>query len=85
MKILIAYASAGAGHKSSSEAIFDSLKEETSHQVSVVDCLDYNSPLFKFVYSHGYAFLIRHFPFIWRLVFKTTDNPVFFGITEKQR
>lgn len=85
MKILIAYASAGAGHKSSSEAIFDSLKEETGHKVSLVDCLDYTSPLFKFVYSHGYAFLIRYFPFLWSLVFKTTDNQVFLGITGRLR
>jgi len=85
MKILVTYASAGAGHKTSAKAIFDLLQKETSYQVSLVDCLDYTSPVYKLIYSQGYAFLITYLSFIWSLIFKITDNRVFFKATNGLR
>ncbi len=75
MKILIIYASAGQGHKRCAEAIFDSIRQNTSHQVSIIDALGYTNFLFKFFYTDGYAFLITHFPSVWRFFYSLTDNP----------
>jgi processive 1,2-diacylglycerol beta-glucosyltransferase len=85
MKILVTHASAGAGHRRCAEAISEFIKEETSHRVHLVDCLDYTLPVFKFLYSKGYAFLIAHFPFLWSALFSLTDNHIFFLATTRLR
>lgn len=81
MKILVSYASAGAGHKRCAEAIYDLLKRETNQQVSLVDCLDYTNFLFKFLYSFGYTFLITYLPSLWSALFKFTNLSIFFITT----
>lgn len=89
MKILIIHASAGQGHKRAAEAIFESIKQNSSHSVSIIDSLDFTNPLFKFIYIKGYAFLVTHFPFVWRFFYRITDNPAskfvnpFFGFFNK--
>lgn len=75
MKITIIHASAGQGHKRCAEAIFDSIKQNTSHQVGIIDALDYTNFLFKFFYTKGYAFLVMHFPAVWGFFYRLTDNP----------
>ena len=85
MKILVAYASAGAGHRKCAEAISDFLNQETTYHVSLVDCLDYSHQIFKFLYSRGYACLISHFPLLWCAFFRLTDNHIFFLVTNRLR
>ncbi|MFZ5800774.1 MAG: MGDG synthase family glycosyltransferase [Candidatus Omnitrophota bacterium] len=85
MKILIAYATAGAGHKKCAEAIADALKKTTGHEVSCVDCLDYTFWLFKLAYSKGYAMLARYLPVLWNALFKFSNNRLFFAVTQKLR
>lgn len=75
MKIFIIYASAGQGHKRAAEAIFNSLKKNTRHDISIIDSLDYTNFLFKFFYKEGYAFLVTYFPSIWGFIYRLTDNP----------
>lgn len=58
MKILIIYATAGAGHKKAAESIYDALKDNPSHDVVYVDALDHTNPIFKKTYPGGYEFLV---------------------------
>ncbi len=73
MKILIAYASAGAGHRISAEAIYDYLKANRPElEVELVDILSDANPLFRFIYKEGYAFLVYRATWVWRLLFWLT-------------
>ncbi len=69
MKILIVHASAGAGHRKAAEAIYKDLCENSPHEVTLVDSLDYTNRVFKFCYSTGYSFVIKNFPWLWGLFF----------------
>ena len=40
MKILVIHATAGAGHKKAAEAVYNGIKQHTTHQVQIVDSLD---------------------------------------------
>lgn len=73
MKILIVYATAGAGHKKAAEAIYNEAKKR-NQDVRIVDFLDYTNFLFKHFFSYGYIFLIKYLPCIWKLVFHVTDS-----------
>lgn len=66
MKVLITYASAGAGHRKAAEALFDYLKEtRPGLDLKIIDILDYCSPLCRFFYSKVYIFVIRNLPLVW--------------------
>jgi len=74
MKVIITYASAGAGHFKAAEAIGDYLKERCpAIELKLVDILDKTNPLFKFYYSFGYSLLVRRAPFLWRIAFWFTE------------
>ena len=73
MKILCIHATAGAGHQKAAEALCDALRKHTSHDVQIVDALDYASPAFKKSYKDGYLFLISKIPKIWAVFFVLTD------------
>jgi processive 1,2-diacylglycerol beta-glucosyltransferase len=68
-KILIIYASAGAGHQRAAEAVYFGLIKHTKHKVALVDALDYTSPHFKNLYKGMYFFLISKLPWVWGAVF----------------
>ena len=74
MKILIIYATAGAGHRRAAEALAQEF-EKTDHQVTLVDCLDYTSSLYKVSYSKGYTFLVSKIPWLWAFAFGLLDLP----------
>ncbi|PIQ89375.1 MAG: hypothetical protein COV72_03270 [Candidatus Omnitrophica bacterium CG11_big_fil_rev_8_21_14_0_20_42_13] len=73
MKILIVYATAGAGHKKAAEAVYQAAKQKKL-DVKIIDILDYANPFFKYLYSCGYIFLIKNFSFLWRLIFYITHH-----------
>lgn len=76
MKILIAYASSGAGHHRAADAIYNYLREHFSAgELQMVDALDKATPLFRFCYRHLYVFLVRYFVFSWRFIFWLTSWP----------
>ena len=75
MKILVIYATAGAGHKKAAEAIFNGLKAQGGHDVRLVDALDYTNPFFKENYPGAYTFLVTHLPWAWGLLFALIDVP----------
>jgi processive 1,2-diacylglycerol beta-glucosyltransferase len=73
-KILILYATAGAGHKKAAEAIFAAaLKDNPS--VSLKDIVTFMPPCAARLYSDGYTFLIRRLPWIWGLLYFLSDTP----------
>ena len=73
MKILIAHAYAGIGHKKAAEAIAKALAGFKKCDVEVVDALDYTNALFKFSYPRVYLFLINRAPFLWGCLYYFFD------------
>lgn len=74
MKIIIAYASAGAGHFRSAEALYNYLQENCRDlEVILVDVLDSSSHLLSYAYRNGYSFLVRNLSFLWAFLFWLTD------------
>ena len=75
MKILVIYATAGAGHKKAAEAVFHGLQARGGHDVRLADALDYTNPLFKKNYPGGYTFLVTYLPWVWGFLFGLLDTP----------
>lgn len=82
MKVLIVYASAGAGHKMAAQA-FQSHLQNTHPKISskTIDILDYTPKVFKALYSEGYTFLITRLPWLWFILYRVSyifsNNPIF--------
>ena len=75
MKILVTYASAGAGHERAAKAIVKALEKHNGQiEVKLVDVLDYSSSLFKKTYSAIYLFAIRYIPLIWGIAYLVLDS-----------
>jgi processive 1,2-diacylglycerol beta-glucosyltransferase len=73
-KILIAYGSAGAGHRKAAEAIYNYFKEKSpSADVLLVDILQKSNPIFKNIYVNGYYFLVNYAPWLWGFLFWVTS------------
>ena len=73
MKILIAHAYAGIGHKKAAEAVDRALKDLGETDVATVDVLDYSNPFCKFLYPRFYLFLINRVSFLWGLLYYFFD------------
>ena len=74
MKILVVYASAGAGHYKAAEAIYHCFRQNHKEtEARLVDVLDYTSLLEKLSYTFGYTFLINHALFLWSFFFWLTE------------
>lgn len=75
-KILIAYATAGIGHKKASIAIkkaFDEINPKDVETV-LVDSLDYSHPFFKNFYLQLYLLAVNKFSSTWGFMYYLTDN-----------
>ncbi|MEW6101131.1 MAG: glycosyltransferase [Candidatus Omnitrophota bacterium] len=79
MKVLILYASSGAGHQRAASAIYNYLKEKCPPwaQLQLVDCLARTNRFFSFFYRLGYSFLVRRAIWLWRLCYFVTDFKYF--------
>jgi processive 1,2-diacylglycerol beta-glucosyltransferase len=76
MKILVIYATAGAGHKRAAEAVFHGLQARgNGFECRLVDALDYTNPFFKVTYPSVYTFLVTHLPWAWGFFFALIDLP----------
>lgn len=74
MKIIIAYASAGAGHRKAAEALHQCFNQKFPEaDIKLVDILDKTNPFFKDLYVYGYSFLINHAKWLWGLFFWLTS------------
>lgn len=75
MKVVIAYASTGAGHFKAAEAVYVYLKENSPDiEARLVDIFDKASVFSKILCLGGYSFFVKRAPFLWRFVFGTTDS-----------
>ena len=74
MKVLITYASAGAGHRRAAEAVFDYLKNNRKDiELELVDILSFSNPFFRFCYDYGYPFLVHYATWLWGFFFWITE------------
>jgi len=74
MKVLITYASAGAGHRRAAEAIYNYLKENSPGlDLILLDSLDKTNVLFKLDYTKGYPFLVKYATALWHWAFWATE------------
>jgi processive 1,2-diacylglycerol beta-glucosyltransferase len=75
MKVIIAYASAGAGHFKAAQAIRNCFKEKHPQvDVKLVDILEKSTPLFKYTYVWFYTFMVRHAFFLWGWLFAISER-----------
>ena len=75
-KILISYATAGAGHKKAALAIkeaFDELAPKDT-EITIIDSLDYTNAFFRWAYLKGFIFMVNRLPVLWGLAYYITDN-----------
>ncbi len=80
-RILIIYATAGAGHKTAALAIKKAFDEMNSDvDVDVVDSLDYTNRSFRWSYPRTYIFLVNRVPLMWGLGYYLLDNRFFYGL-----
>ncbi len=74
MKIIIAYASAGTGHRRAAEAVYNYFKENCPRQdLKIIDALQKTNFIFRNLYNRGYLFLVNHAPWLWRFAFWLTS------------
>jgi len=78
MRVLITYASAGAGHRRVAEAVYDYLRDNRKDlKLELVDILPFANPFFRFCYNSGYPFLVHYAIWLWGFFFWMTE----FGLT----
>ena len=84
MKVLITYASAGAGHHRAAEAIYSYLKAKRKDlQLELADVLPFSGAFFRFCHNSGYPFLVRHAIWLWGFFFWLTEFRLTRGLSRK--
>jgi len=75
MRVLVTYASAGAGHRRAAEAIYDYLKTNRKDlELELVDILPFCNPFLRFCYNCGYPFLVHYAVWLWGFFFWMTES-----------
>jgi len=74
MEIIIAYASAGAGHFKAAEAVRNYLKTDRNLSPTLIDVLHQSNPVFGNFYRSSYDFIVRHFPSFWAFCYFITHT-----------
>ncbi|MFH1269920.1 MAG: glycosyltransferase [Candidatus Omnitrophota bacterium] len=74
MKIIVIYASCGAGHRRAAEAVYNYFKDNCPGlDVKIIDALQKTSPIFRKAYSYGYLFLVNYALWLWHFFFRLTS------------
>ena len=74
-KIILLYASAGAGHRSASEAVHRSVLElEPEVDIQMIDILDYMPKIISQLYSEGYILVVSKYPMLWYFLYETGSD-----------
>src|SRR6266566_6659057 len=75
MRVLIATATAGAGHLAAAAALDEAWRSSRPEDVvEKVDLVKFFSALHRKIHADGYLKIVEHAPEIWGMVFKKTDN-----------
>ncbi len=78
MKIVVAYALAGAGHFKAAESVYEFFREKNpALEVELVDVLPLSGGLFRKSYAPVYDFMVNHANWLWALGFKLTGLKLF--------
>jgi len=76
MRILIATATAGAGHLAAAAALDEAWRAfRPEDLVERIDVVKFFSPLHRKIHADGYVKLVEHAPELWGLMFGKTDDP----------
>jgi processive 1,2-diacylglycerol beta-glucosyltransferase len=76
MRVLIATATAGAGHLAAAAALEEAwCAARPEDTVKKVDLVEFFSPIHRKIHGDGYVKLVEHAPEIWGMLFGKTDNP----------
>jgi processive 1,2-diacylglycerol beta-glucosyltransferase len=71
---MVAYASAGNGHRRAAEAIYSCFKKNHPEvEITLVDIGQYTNWLFAKLYSRGYSFLVVYLKAIWAIIYYLTN------------
>src|SRR5512147_3058222 len=74
-KVILLYASAGAGHRSACEAIKQQLLElEPDLDLKMIDILAYLPKLFSQIYAGGYLVVVSKYPMLWYFMYETGSD-----------
>ncbi|MFN8595108.1 MAG: hypothetical protein U0559_02870 [Anaerolineae bacterium] len=82
-RILVLYASAGAGHRRAAEAIAEQLRDRAV--VTVQDIIGFTHPLFRTLYVGGGLGLITRWPRLYGVAYRVSDKPGFDRLIRKPR
>lgn len=84
MKIIVTYASAGAGHFKAAQAVYNYFKSnDPKVDIQLVDILDHCGGFFKLIYVKGYSLLINNFPWLWACLFNLTASKRYWALSNK--
>jgi processive 1,2-diacylglycerol beta-glucosyltransferase len=76
MRVLIATATAGAGHLAAAAALDECWRNlRPDDVVQKLDLVEFFSPLHRKIHADGYVKLVEHAPELWGMLFGKTDNP----------
>ena len=74
-KILLVSATAGAGHVRAAEALLGELRIKHPEIVAEhIDLVRYSHSLLRLTFSSSYNFSIRHYPLLYELTYKLSNN-----------
>ena len=75
MKVLLLYASAGAGHKRAAEALSVAFRMSGA-ETTAQDILDFTPAIFRKTYAEGYLQVVRSAPELWGYMYAHSDHKV---------
>src|ERR1700746_1717862 len=76
MRVLIATATAGAGHLAAASALQEAWQVLRPHDtVQKVDLVEFFSTIHRKIFAEGYVKLVEHAPEFWGMLFDKTDSP----------
>jgi processive 1,2-diacylglycerol beta-glucosyltransferase len=74
-KIVLLYASAGAGHHSACEAIRQSLIDsQPDADLRMIDILDYMPGVISKLYAGGYILVVSKYPMLWYFIYESGSD-----------
>lgn len=83
---MVAYVTAGAGHRRAAEALVHALRVHcTGAEIHCLDVLHDAPGWFHAGYNASYLFLVRHAPWVWKWSYQTLDRAAFYRIVQPLR
>lgn len=74
-RILLAHASAGAGHERAAQAIAKAYQNlYPNANIKLVDTLDYINTVYKKLYRNTYLAMVKHTPRLWGYIYERYDK-----------